>query len=65
MFVAGIAGLAGLAIWLIQLVSTHPDELYEIFGPRYDGIPNFVTLIGTVAVLIAGWMGMRATTTSP
>jgi hypothetical protein len=62
---AGIGGLAGLAIWLIQLVNTHPDEINEIFGgPPYDGIPNFVTLIGAVAVLIAGWMGVRASATS-
>ena len=51
-------------IWLIYLVSTHPDEIYEIFGPSYDGIPNFVTLTVAVAVLIAGRIGMRATTTS-
>ena len=61
----GITGLAGLALWLIYLVSTHPDEIDEIFGPSYDGIPNFVTLTGAVAVLIAGRMGTRATTTSP
>ena len=72
MAVAGImrsalssSGRASLFVWLMYLVSTHPDEIYEIFGPSYDGIPNLVTLTGAVAVLNAGRMGMRATTGSP
>jgi TIR domain len=63
---AGIGGLVGVGVWLLQLVSTHPDELYEIFGgPPYDGISNWGTLAGALMVLIAGWMGMRASPTTP
>jgi TIR domain len=61
---AGIGGLVGLGIWLLQLAWTHPDEMYEIFGgPPYDGIPNFITLAGALLVLVAGWLGTKASAT--
>lgn len=56
---AGITGLGGLVLWLLQLVSTHPTEVHEIFGLSYDGFENGVALLGATMVLVAGIIGVR------
>jgi hypothetical protein len=56
---AGVAGLLGLALWMLQLLSTHSDEVNDLFSLDADGIPNFVTFAGALLVLLAGLIGMR------
>jgi hypothetical protein len=60
---AGVAGLLGLALWMVQLLGTHSDEVSELFSLSADGIPNFVTFAGALLVLFAGLIGMRAHST--
>lgn len=62
-FAAGIAGLVILGIWLLQLVSTHADEVGDLISPARDGVPNAVTFAGVLLVLVAGSLGMRHTST--
>jgi len=62
-FAAGIAGLLILGIWLLQLVSTHADEVGDLISPARDGVPNALTFAGVLLVLVAGSLGMRHTST--
>lgn len=56
---AGITGLAGLVLWMLQLLSTHPEERHEIVGASYDGFVNAVALLGAAMVIAAGVAGGR------
>jgi hypothetical protein len=59
---AGAAGLAGFVLWMLQLLSTHADEVGELvaLGGGGDGFANVATFAGAVLVLVAARVGMRA-----
>jgi hypothetical protein len=59
---AGLSGVIGLALWMLQLLSTG-HTVPDLLSPATDGIPNIITWIGALLVLIAGAMGTRARTT--
>ena len=55
---AGIIGVVGFAMWLLQLLSNHSAG--DLFSRGQDGIPNAVTMVGALLVLVSGVVGMRA-----
>lgn len=59
---AGAAGLVGLVLWMLQLLSTHADEVAELvaLGGNGDGFANAATFAGAVLVLVAARLGARA-----
>jgi hypothetical protein len=63
--VAGAAGLAGLSLWMLQLISTHSDEIGELASPAADGIPNGASFVGAVLVLVAGSIGTKGRYSAP
>ncbi len=56
---AGAVGLTGFVLWMLQLLSTHGDEVGELFGFGYDGLGNTATFVGAVLVLVGGAIGAR------
>lgn len=62
MLVAGAAGLVGLVLWMLQLLSTHSDEVAELvaLGGNGDGFANAATFAGAVLVVVAARMGARS-----
>jgi hypothetical protein len=58
---AGAAGLVGLVLWMLQLLSTHGDEVAELVtaSGEGDGFANLATFAGAVLVLVAGAIGVR------
>lgn len=57
--VAGILGLVGLSLWLIQL-QAQEHTFRDLFSLSTDGIPNLVSLLGALLVLVSGVVGTRA-----
>jgi len=55
---AGIIGAVGFSLWLVQLLSAgHSGD--DLFSRGTDGIPNVVTMVGALLVLVSGVVGLR------
>jgi hypothetical protein len=57
---AGAAGgLAGMLLWMWQLLGTD-HTMADLFSLGTDGVPNLIMLAGAVVVVVAGFVGGRA-----
>jgi hypothetical protein len=56
---AGVVGLVGCLLWMLQLLSTHQDEVGELVSFAQDGVGNGATFLGAILVLVAGLIGTR------